>query len=458
MPAPTVATRARSYNTGPLAGTDAALHIPQKLSAGSSTLPMTSTMSEVFLHMLEPLLVAQHRCLARVGKMYLPDSLLKYNVFKIGLGMARLRRVDDVWRPNGVVAVPRLRALMPRSEWYTLNRVLNVDVAGLLQACNRQWSSSWKTGTAVTGDETIVPHKGKRAGKLRQFVPRKTHSTGLKLYCMSDAVRPFIMDMYLFEGRRGVVRNATNDCVGKNTPTQMVQNWQALAPSESILVCDSYFGSANTAAYLTSAGQPFVLLAKHNDHGVGELGANLREGGEECAVASDLPFALHCFKNPKVGGKAARVVPMYTNCSVDPALWQHPRGHWLPPLVGAYRSLAAGVDQANALALHFREIQRFQTWSRALRAFVLRYGVVNTISTCKDLCLVPEETSLWDFQRMLLDDFFPEERFAKKEVHCIRATVKRGVCAYCKTGRVAWVCAACRVPLHTRCFAHYHGV
>ena len=37
-------------------------------------------------------------------------------------------------------------------------------------------------------------------------------------------------------------------------------------------------------------------------------------------MASDLPFALHCFKNPKVGGKAARVVPMYTNCSVDPAL------------------------------------------------------------------------------------------------------------------------------------------
>ena len=47
---------------------------------------MTSTMSEVFLHMLEPLLVAQHRCLARVGKMYVQDSLLKYNVFKIGLG------------------------------------------------------------------------------------------------------------------------------------------------------------------------------------------------------------------------------------------------------------------------------------------------------------------------------------------------------------------------------------
>ena len=141
-----------------------------------------------------------------------------------------------------------------------------------------EWSSSWKPGTAVMGDATIVPHKGKRAGKLRQFVPRKPHSTGLKLYCMSDAVRPCIMDMYLFEGRRGVVRNATNDCVGKNTPTQMVQHWQSLAPSESILVCDSYFGSPNTAPYLTSATQSFVLLAKRNDHGVGELGASLREG------------------------------------------------------------------------------------------------------------------------------------------------------------------------------------
>ena len=178
IPAPTVATPARSYNTGPLAGTDAALHIPQKFSAGSSTLPMTSTMSEVFLHTLEPLLVAQHRCLARVGKMYLQDGLLKYNVFKIGLGMARLRRVDNVWRPNGVVAVPRLRALMPRSEWYTFNRILNVDVAGLLQACNRQLSTSWKPGTAVTEDGKIVPQawpatKGALQCKIRQWSPIK---------------------------------------------------------------------------------------------------------------------------------------------------------------------------------------------------------------------------------------------------------------------------------------------
>ena len=77
MPAHAVATRALSYNTGPLAGIDAALHIPQKFSAGSSTLPMTSTMNEVFLHMLEPLLVAQHRCVARVGKMYLQDSQIQ---------------------------------------------------------------------------------------------------------------------------------------------------------------------------------------------------------------------------------------------------------------------------------------------------------------------------------------------------------------------------------------------
>ena len=96
MPAPAAATRARTYNSGPLAGTDAALHIPQEFSEGNSTLPMTSTMSEVFLHMLEPLLVAQHRCLACVGKMFLHDSPLKYNVFQIGLGMARLRRVHDI--------------------------------------------------------------------------------------------------------------------------------------------------------------------------------------------------------------------------------------------------------------------------------------------------------------------------------------------------------------------------
>ena len=48
---------------------------------------------------------------------------------------------------------------------------------------------------AKGGDETMVPHKGKRAGPLRQFIPRKPHSTGVKLHMLADAVHPFVTDI-----------------------------------------------------------------------------------------------------------------------------------------------------------------------------------------------------------------------------------------------------------------------
>ena len=49
----------------------------------------------------------------------------------------------------------------------------------------------------------MVPHKGIRAGPLRVFIARKPHSTGIKLYCLADATSGYVVDMYLYTGRRG---------------------------------------------------------------------------------------------------------------------------------------------------------------------------------------------------------------------------------------------------------------
>ena len=46
-------------------------------------------------------------------------------------------------------------------------------------------------------------------------------------------------------------------------------------------------------------------------------GALLSEGEHCITTNADAGYALHVYKNPKVGGKAARVVPLMTNCAPE---------------------------------------------------------------------------------------------------------------------------------------------
>ena len=43
---------------------------------------------------------------------------------------------------------------------------------------------------------------GKKAGPLRRFIPRKPHSTDMKLYVSGDVVYPFVTNMYLYATRK----------------------------------------------------------------------------------------------------------------------------------------------------------------------------------------------------------------------------------------------------------------
>ena len=52
----------------------------------------------------------------------------------------------------------------------------------------------------------MVPHKGIRGGPLRMFITRKPHSTGIRLCCLADATSGYVVDIYLYTGRRGHVR------------------------------------------------------------------------------------------------------------------------------------------------------------------------------------------------------------------------------------------------------------
>ena len=172
--------------------------------------------------MFKPILRCLSEALEKNGASELIPKLTNYILFRVMLGMWRPRRVDDVWHPTALCAHKGLASLLTREEYYKIHRLSNCGTAELLEAINAHWSSLWVSGWAAAGDESIVPHKGKRAGPMRQFIPRKPHSTGIKLYVLGDSVHPFITDIFLYAGKRVRVFRDHPLVAGPRTAREMV--------------------------------------------------------------------------------------------------------------------------------------------------------------------------------------------------------------------------------------------
>ena len=168
--------------------------------------------------------------------------------------------------------------------------------------CNRQWHRAWRSGACYAGDETIVPHKGKRCGRLRQFVPRKPHSTGLKLYVLAESCRSYVIDMFLYCWKPGVgVRRANPRITGQLTPSEVVGRWTTKIPPGLALCADSYFGSHATAKACDSHDTPFLFVTKRDEFAVQTVGQGIRPGHVSTATHRHGHYSMAVYKTQKLG-------------------------------------------------------------------------------------------------------------------------------------------------------------
>lgn len=423
---------------------------------GRTTLRLTSVI-QVLEFMAQPILYAMGLYLQADGMDVDPSLLLRYILFRVGVGMLRPRTVDDIWASGTLHHSPYLASFLPRKKYYAIHRMSAYDVPPVLQLLSETWSGSWEWGCFAAGDEILVPHKGKKAGGMRQFIPRKPHPTGIKLYALCDGTSAYCADVYLYMGKQ---RNpSTSPWAGSKSPSEMVLRWHTLLPEKTALVADTYFGSHQMAEALSEAGRPFIMLIKRSDEMVAELAQDLPAHGMARVVHTEYNYALCVYKNPKVGLKPARCVPIVTNCSLDhlPTEVVHPRGYKLPGLVHTYRIVANGVDHHNQMGLTYRELGRMSSWHVACRAYLIRLVLVNTFTVAKQLSLVCHTKSLFDFQFELLNCVNPRPRRAPSSVHAPRliANGRRRLCVHCGS-KTRYECKGCYLALHSHCFDSGH--
>lgn len=418
-----------------------------------------ASVSACVNHFVEPLITLFEERLVERGFGSLASQLPAYLAMKMGIGMVRPRRIDDLYNPNELCYNAFLASLLTRKDYYTIHKNVNCDIADLIRQCNRVWGRSWKWGRVACGDETIVPTKSLKAGKFRQFVARKPHNTGLKLYVLSDGRCAYAANVYLYVGRRGVLRRRLADVSGKATAREIVQHWSNNLPPKVALIADSFFGSHTSARDMVAVNRPFLFLARRCHLGVKTAGAECSDGEVASAVVRRQRYSLIVYKQPPVGGKSSRVVPFVSNCLFDAEGVPHKRGYVLPAPVFCYRIMAGGVDTCNQLALQHRELTRFRPWSQALRAFMLRYALVNAYTVCRMQGLFPWKSTMFEWQWGVLKVLRPPQ--PSKDVSSVHyqkrpnpATAR--LCQGCRQGRTVYVCGPCDVPLHPHCFGAFH--
>ena len=162
------------------------------------------------------------------------------------------------------------------------------------------------------GDESVVPHKGPLAGPLKMFFAPKPHPTEIKWYCLADATWGYVVDMYLYTGARGTLRRY-GTAAGNFDAKNIVKLWASLLPEGTVLCPDSFFGSRGLAKELAASKRAFLMMTKRSTYGVTWAGEHVQEGQTAVCTVVDLKYSLCVYKNPKVGHKPLRVVPMLTS-------------------------------------------------------------------------------------------------------------------------------------------------
>ena len=203
-------------------------------------------------------------------------------------------------------------------------------------------------------------------------------------------------------------------------------------------------------------GCPFLMLTATSPL-LQDGDIRLNAGYVNTVVHKEHWYALSVYKNPKVGCKAAKVVPLLTNCLAGPPR-MHRTGYQLPGIIANYRNFSPGADSFNQMCLQHREEHRFKSWWKALGGMVLRIAATNAFTSCKALRLCPQGETMFDWQLRLMRYMYPARHIVVTERHFPMVVNKRGRCAHRGTGSTRYICKGCGCYLHLECFAGYQEV
>ena len=127
---------------------------------------------------------------------------------------------------------------------------------------------------------------------------RKPHNTGIKFQCLVDASTGYIMDVYLYTGRRGVLR--LHGCgAGNLNARRLMCMWSTQLPAHMVLVGESFFGSHATVQRVAPEGRPFITMVRNDAPRAQQGGETIQAWHTAMATVDGHKYDLQVYKQPK---------------------------------------------------------------------------------------------------------------------------------------------------------------
>ena len=187
---------------------------------------------EPFANVVAPLTFTMAQALESKGLVELQHLVPRYILFNLVLGMWRLHDVHNVWCPSAMCHYGGLSQLLTRREYYLIHRFANPCVTDVLLPNTKAWSDLWRWVCVVAGHDPIVPHKERKGGPLRQFIPQKPQNAGIKLHALGDPVYRFVTNVYLYASKKIQVHAGREQVGGPLTPTEVMHHCVDHLPSK----------------------------------------------------------------------------------------------------------------------------------------------------------------------------------------------------------------------------------
>ena len=173
------------------------------------------------------------------------------------------KRFTDYWaRPWGddskkrkwfdlpQASFPRVRQAMSRQRFFIINRAMHFSEAQTLElekCINERMGELWVPSNYVVLDESMVAFKG-RKNPHHVFIPRKPHPHGIKNWSVVD------FSGYLLSFSRYCRVDVEGDKVDSEPVVDTVDRMVGHLPENTVVLCDSYFGSVVCMKRLAEKG------------------------------------------------------------------------------------------------------------------------------------------------------------------------------------------------------------
>ena len=389
-------------------------------------------------------------------KKFSKQDIYKYICASIIMGLKRLPDYLGHWSKTKWYRTELLQKLMTKNQFQEIHKYFHFDVDLVAEKCCLNFKKIYNCNKMMSVDECLSGWSGR--SKFKMYMPSKPDKYGLKFFCLADS-NGYVYDFFLYKGKDSK----------RPTETQpMVEQFAKIAPRESIIFMDNYFGGLELANNLNEQKTYFVMNCKGcrptflfkeglqaSIHQKGDTCGRYNSAGIFAFSKSDkkmVNFLSNCFDNEK------KKITIKNKLKKEKEY-----------LITMYNCGMGGVDLSDSF-LHQIKIfpHRKYKWTRCLFFTVLSFildnswifwGIQNQKHETKKDFL---ENIVQQICREFKIDMEMTESFCKKNQHWPQhvpidenGKSMQKKCIFCGTS-TSYFCMGCGVALHPDCWIDYH--